>query len=58
MSLSYGPLAFWYDQLTLDVPYEDFIDFSKDMIEPYFPMVVEFINKVKEYLLLPPTTAN
>lgn len=27
MSLSYGPLAFWYDQLTLDVPYEAFIDF-------------------------------
>lgn len=27
MSLSYGPLAFWYDQLTLDVPYEAFVDF-------------------------------
>lgn len=38
--------------------YEDFIDFSKDMIEPYFPMVVEFINKVKGFLLLSPTIAN
>lgn len=34
--------------------YEDFIDFSCDMIEPYFPMGEEFIDKVKEYLLLPP----
>ena len=24
---AYGPLAFWYDKLTLDVPYESFLDF-------------------------------
>ena len=24
---SYGPLAFWYDRLTLDIPYEAFVDF-------------------------------
>lgn len=27
MSASYGPLAFWYDRLTLDIPYEAFADF-------------------------------
>lgn len=27
MSSSYGPLAAWYDKLTLDVPYEDFLCF-------------------------------
>lgn len=27
MSLSYGPLAAWYDKLTQDVPYEEFADF-------------------------------
>ena len=24
---AYGPLAFWYDRLTLDIPYEAFVDF-------------------------------
>lgn len=24
---AYGPLAFWYDRLTLDIPYESFVDF-------------------------------
>lgn len=24
---AYGPLAFWYDRLTLDIPYETFVDF-------------------------------
>lgn len=24
---AYGPLAFWYDRLTLDIPYEVFVDF-------------------------------
>ena len=27
MSLAYGPLAAWYDKLTLDVPYEEFLSF-------------------------------
>ncbi len=27
MSVSYGPLAFWYDRLTTDIPYEAFADF-------------------------------
>ena len=27
MSAAYGPLAYWYDKLTLDVPYEAFADF-------------------------------
>ena len=27
MSSAYGPLAAWYDKLTLDVPYEDFLCF-------------------------------
>ena len=27
MSLAYGPLAAWYDKLTLDVPYEEFLGF-------------------------------
>lgn len=27
MSTAYGPLAFWYDRLTTDVPYEAFADF-------------------------------
>ena len=25
--LAYGPLAAWYDKLTLDVPYEEFLGF-------------------------------
>ena len=27
MSLAYGPLAAWYDKLTLDVPYDEFLRF-------------------------------
>lgn len=27
MSTAYGPLAFWYDRLTQDIPYEAFADF-------------------------------
>ena len=27
MSLAYAPLAAWYDKLTLDVPYEEFLGF-------------------------------
>lgn len=31
MSSSYGPLAFWYDKLTFDVPYESFFDFYEKL---------------------------
>lgn len=27
MSCAYGPLALWYDRLTLDIPYDAFVDF-------------------------------
>lgn len=27
---AYGPLAFWYDSLTLDIPYEEFADFYEN----------------------------
>lgn len=27
---AYGPLAFWYDRLTLDIPYEAFVDFYEE----------------------------
>lgn len=32
MSISYGPLARWYDKLTRDVPYDDFADFYERLI--------------------------
>lgn len=33
MSSAYGPLAYWYDKLTLDVPYEAFADFYEQEFE-------------------------
>lgn len=30
MSSAYGPLAFWYDKLTQDIPYADFADFYEN----------------------------
>lgn len=33
MSLSYGPLAFWYDRLTQDIPYGEFLDFYERLFK-------------------------
>lgn len=43
MSISYGPLASWYDRLTGDVPYEDFLAFYEAEFQRHRASITPFL---------------